>query len=376
MKMNNYEKVVNASYENLTRQLKVATEILDDIPDDEHWNSLLCRFIGNMIEAELEKRRDAYNKNDLSYRDTYLYMVIMALARKYCLKNKNSTENAHKFYVLLYENLNSVIFKYLDLTIIAKAGGESVIERMISIACLEYMPIFFIAHNKIRTYIATQNLNIALAHTKLKGLNIDDLHLPEQFTAVYIEKPVRSMVFFLDMTPYYESPTVIELLFIPGYFYMVNLAVTPDSIEELYIGGSSDDAKEIHRIAINTLLYVTNNPNDVTTAEANKNRESLTNRMLKAIGSKKEKLKQRLKNCPSIPVNMVGKYYTIDKNIQRALEQAEATGKHLSTRFIVAGHWRNQACGLNRLERKLLWIEPYWKGPEFAPITRSIGVVK
>jgi hypothetical protein len=166
------------------------------------------------------------------------------------------------------------------------------------------------------------------------------------------------------------------MLFIPGYFYMANLALTPDSIEELPLEGSSDDAKEIHRIAINTLLYVTNNPNDVITAEANKNRESLTNRMLKAVGSKKEKLKQRLKNCLSIPVNMVGKYYTIDKNIQRALEQAEATGKHLSTRFIVAGHWRNQACGLNRLERKLLWIEPYWKGPEFAPITRSIGVVK
>lgn len=45
-------------------------------------------------------------------------------------------------------------------------------------------------------------------------------------------------------------------------------------------------------------------------------------------------------------------------------EPGEPTGekRHYSHRFIVGGHWRNQACGPNRSERKLIWIHPYVKG--------------
>lgn len=36
--------------------------------------------------------------------------------------------------------------------------------------------------------------------------------------------------------------------------------------------------------------------------------------------------------------------------------------------WLVRGHWRNQACGAGRLERRRQWIEPFWKGPIDAPI--------
>jgi hypothetical protein len=36
-------------------------------------------------------------------------------------------------------------------------------------------------------------------------------------------------------------------------------------------------------------------------------------------------------------------------------------------RFIVRGHWRRQACGLNRAERRPKWIAPFWKGPKDGP---------
>jgi hypothetical protein len=37
-----------------------------------------------------------------------------------------------------------------------------------------------------------------------------------------------------------------------------------------------------------------------------------------------------------------------------------------SRRFVVRGHFRNQAVGKGRLERKRIWIQPFWKGPTSA----------
>lgn len=39
-------------------------------------------------------------------------------------------------------------------------------------------------------------------------------------------------------------------------------------------------------------------------------------------------------------------------------------GWHLRHRFVVRGHWRNQACGFQRTLRRRRWIQPFWKGPQ------------
>lgn len=44
--------------------------------------------------------------------------------------------------------------------------------------------------------------------------------------------------------------------------------------------------------------------------------------------------------------------------------QEGRSGRELSVQFLVSGHWRRQAHGPNRSERKTIWIEPFWKGPE------------
>lgn len=43
-------------------------------------------------------------------------------------------------------------------------------------------------------------------------------------------------------------------------------------------------------------------------------------------------------------------------------------GKKLSVQTLVAGHWRRQAHGPGGTLRKMIWLEPYWRGPEEAPI--------
>jgi hypothetical protein len=35
---------------------------------------------------------------------------------------------------------------------------------------------------------------------------------------------------------------------------------------------------------------------------------------------------------------------------------------------IVRGHFKRQVVGISRAGRRVIWIEPYWRGPEDAPI--------
>jgi hypothetical protein len=37
--------------------------------------------------------------------------------------------------------------------------------------------------------------------------------------------------------------------------------------------------------------------------------------------------------------------------------------RSLTVRYLVRGHWRNQACGPQMADRKNIWVAPYWKGP-------------
>lgn len=43
-------------------------------------------------------------------------------------------------------------------------------------------------------------------------------------------------------------------------------------------------------------------------------------------------------------------------------------GHRPTVQFLVRGHWRNQATGPRHSERKRIWIEPFWKGPEEARV--------
>jgi hypothetical protein len=44
-------------------------------------------------------------------------------------------------------------------------------------------------------------------------------------------------------------------------------------------------------------------------------------------------------------------------------------GSSPTVRWMVRGHWRNQACGYQLQERRSTWIEPHWKGPDNGPLS-------
>lgn len=64
---------------------------------------------------------------------------------------------------------------------------------------------------------------------------------------------------------------------------------------------------------------------------------------------------------------------TIRKQID---DVAHADARHLDHRFIVRGHWRNQACGAGRREHRLTWVAPYIKGDPSLPFIKREKVFK
>jgi hypothetical protein len=59
---------------------------------------------------------------------------------------------------------------------------------------------------------------------------------------------------------------------------------------------------------------------------------------------------------------------------QEASESEAGAGRRYSRRFFVTGHWRQQAVGPNRSLRKPIWISPYVKGPDNAPLVPTTRV--
>jgi hypothetical protein len=48
-----------------------------------------------------------------------------------------------------------------------------------------------------------------------------------------------------------------------------------------------------------------------------------------------------------------------------------STGRKIGVRFVVRPHWRNQACGPGRTDRRLILVPPHVKGPIDAPLVHT-----
>ncbi len=104
-------------------------------------------------------------------------------------------------------------------------------------------------------------------------------------------------------------------------------------------------------------------------------RRILVNMLLyiNANGGLPEKGKKKL--GPDVPVERdhkehprfrVGRPIKLSPMTRKMLYERNpsAESRELMARFMVRGHWRNQAHGPNRALRKRMWIEPHWKGPD------------
>lgn len=80
----------------------------------------------------------------------------------------------------------------------------------------------------------------------------------------------------------------------------------------------------------------------------------------------------RVQREPEHRVTFVGRPLKIDARAKVAAFLAKPGGrkdaKAPAVQFMVRGHHKRQVIGVGRTGRKVIWIEPYWKGAEDAPI--------
>lgn len=61
----------------------------------------------------------------------------------------------------------------------------------------------------------------------------------------------------------------------------------------------------------------------------------------------------------------------IDKRLKHVFRSGFTTGRKLTMRTVVRGHFRNQACGPHHSERKRIWIKPHIRGKDLATSLRG-----
>lgn len=122
-----------------------------------------------------------------------------------------------------------------------------------------------------------------------------------------------------------------------------------------------NEGLQFFRIVLNSILYLSSNDPDVV-----------------EVFNKKRKGKKRKKKMkPSIGKKSdtsILDFIYVGKNAESTDQEKEAqqnknfpSGK-INVRFIARGHWRNQPYGPGLKKKKLIWVKPYYQGPDMADL--------
>jgi hypothetical protein len=124
------------------------------------------------------------------------------------------------------------------------------------------------------------------------------------------------------------------------------------------------------RFILNVVLYATMPDADVKTLIVDPETRKLFERIQKLPkgSSKREALKNRLKEADQTKVKILGGSILLDRTFSDAGPDGETEGRKLSVQYIRSGHWRNQPYGPKRTLVKQQWIKPTWVGSKDSPI--------
>jgi hypothetical protein len=149
--------------------------------------------------------------------------------------------------------------------------------------------------------------------------------------------------FCLCYVPFYEDRDLTETL---------------AAVRERY--GDDPDAVQVITFAMNLVLYLSwPDTGDVPEERVNAEWAAQKRKVAQLNGYKKERAKERLKALDADRRLYIGAKVPF----MSGGPEAHGTGDKLLVRTLVSGHWKQQPCGPKHSERKLIRIEPYWKGP-------------
>ncbi len=148
----------------------------------------------------------------------------------------------------------------------------------------------------------------------------------------------------------------------------------PDDIKDIVDGfgerSHNSDIKQFFSWLVNLVMYITSKETRKDNIATNKEWIALGDGRIDRLpaGRKKERLTRHRRSLDP--------GYRIHIGVDVAPLGSAREGSSPTVRTLVQGHWRNQVCGPQWQERKLIWIQPFWRGPEFAEATNPIRVLQ
>lgn len=270
-----------------------------------------------------------------------------------------------------------------------------------------------------RTYRVSPGLSDMLNNTILKGLNCEDLRLPymaigveapvvpqfkiwnnysgwHNFEGAYLLEdscslpntkneyrgyddiqsaiePVRSLAVMLTGHSVEGSHPMDDAV----YSFSVRLPDGGKLEEQVELAAKTfslnkgenteTDWRGIFRWLVNVVIYSTWPDCEREHVWVDSGAKKLWQRMQKADGKKRSRIARRLKDMDQTKVIYLGGSVKLDRSTG-ASRGSGGKGTPLMVRQKISGHWKAQPFGKKMAMRKLIWVEPYWRGPEDGPI--------
>lgn len=270
-------------------------------------------------------------------------------------------------------------------------------------------------------YKVSDGLATLLALTELRGLKVDDLKLP--FQSIFIELPAclgfrifnREMGWqpaegvFIHEDREDDSTVKGEInlgrswrILAVSRSYKVDIGTdsaqaffslplvdgdtVDDAVDRLRIRTSQQGITDpngdevnawvgIWRWIMNVIVYATTPDAEADHVRGNEDAESIWRRVTKLpkVSAKRDRLKDRLKGMDPKWRTVLGKSVVLTPALRemREHQQSSRNGKALRVRTLVSGHWMRFAVGEGRKDRVWKFRQPFWRGPDGAPVAAS-----
>lgn len=290
-------------------------------------------------------------------------------------------------------------------------------EEMLQISSLVLQQFYHtLCHKKAggKVYEVSGGLAAQLVDTELRGLTVDDIALPYESVCLVVPKETGLRVWNRDTEWHVlESIYIIEVRESDGIrrwrFLLNGTSKNPNNVLDdalVYFALDLLDNKKIDEIievadahlkkvestapgsvglmaeewikvfhwALNVIIYATWPDAEREHVQLNKEAKHLWDRIQKTPkGPKRDRLKLHYKDLdPRSRIKLGKSVVYISRDKAQLSEHGHHAGRPLTLRIRVQGHWKKQFHGPKRALRKLIWIQPYWKGPEDGVLGQAV----
>lgn len=132
--------------------------------------------------------------------------------------------------------------------------------------------------------------------------------------------------------------------------------------------------RDAFKLLMNAMIYATWPEGEHREIWVNKQARQLRDRLQKLPrGPKRDRVRDELAKLDPQRRTVLGEHVIYLNRDEAAGEGAETgTGRPLTVRVRVQGHWRRQPYGPKRELRRTQWIQPFWRGPEDGVMSEAV----